>query len=147
MVLAVRDEHDRVEQLIALTQRLTKLLEQETGCFQARRPQDALAFAEEKMQLATLYRLESQKVRQNPELVMAAPAPLRERLRLVTIDFEEALMRNGAAIEATRTVTEGLVRAIGEEVTRNRTLMSGYGANGQIRADNAGLGIAADRRA
>lgn len=147
MVLSVRDEQDRVEQLIILTTRLTKLLDQETALFQARRAHEAAGLADEKMQLATLYRLESAKVAEHPPLILNAPEPLREKLRSATIEFEEALLRNGDAINASKEVTEGLVRAIGQEVTRNRTLMSGYGANGKLRNENAGTGITADRRA
>ncbi|MBS0360354.1 MAG: flagellar basal body protein, partial [Proteobacteria bacterium] len=75
------DARARVEQLIILTDRLTGLVAQQAKCFEARRPQDALAFGEEVGRLANLYRHESARVRGNPGLVSAAPLELRQRLR------------------------------------------------------------------
>lgn len=147
MVLAVRNEADHVEQLIVLTTRLTNLLERETALFQAHRSHEAAELGPEKMQLATLYRLESQKISQNPDLILNAPEGLRESLRQATIAFEEVLLKNGSAIEAARTISEGLVRTIADHVKKTRAAMSGYGANGSLRDDQAGVGIAADRRA
>ena len=52
---------------------------------------------------------------------------LKARLKQATVAFETALSRHGRALHAAKTVTEGLVKAIAEEVARNRTGHAGYG--------------------
>ena len=48
--------------------------------------------------------------------------------------FEAVLARHGRALEAAKTVTEGLVRAIAEEVARSRSAGTGYGPGAQTQA-------------
>lgn len=133
MSLAVADTTERVQQLIVLTEQLTGLMERESAAFEARRPRDALAGSQEIARLANLYRHESLRVRQDPALVASAPLALRRQLMGVTQTFDSALARHGRAIEAAKTVTEGLVRAIAEEVASQRSAGAGYGARGKAQ--------------
>ena len=130
MILTPEEAAERVEQLIVLTDRLTALVAEQAKAFEARRPQDAGAFVEETSRLANLYRHESARVRANPALISAAAQPQRLRLRRATEAFDAVLARQSRAIGATKTVTEGLVRAIAEEVASQRTQTSVYGAGG-----------------
>ena len=118
---------EQVEQLIALTERLTGLIAQECQAFEARRPQDAAAQLEETSKLANLYRHESIRARRDAKII--ADAPLEQRLRLIraTEGFDAVLARHGRALEAAKTVTEGLVKAIAEEVASQRASGAGYG--------------------
>lgn len=124
MALHAEDPADRVEQLLALTQRLNGLLGQDLADMEARRPQ-SLERAEELGRLANLYRHESTRVRRNPGLIAGAPAPARAELKAATQAFETLLARHSRAIGAAKTITEGLVRAIAEEMASGRP--SGYG--------------------
>jgi hypothetical protein len=117
----------RVDQMILLTEKLTSLIALECQAFEARRPQDAARHMEETSKLANLYRHESARIRANPTLVQAAPADRRRRLMQATEAFDAVLARQGRAIEAAKTVTEGLVRAIAEEVASHREQRHGYG--------------------
>jgi len=138
MAIAANDAADRVEQLIILTDRLTELIAQQCQAFEQRRPQDAAAMLEETSRLANLYRHESARVRADPRLVEAAPLEARTRLVRATEAFDSVLARQGRAIEAARTVTEGLVRSIAEEVASQRSQASVYGASGvQANRGNA----------
>ena len=56
----------RIEQLIALTERLTGLIADQAQAFEARRPQDAAANMEETTRLANVYRQEAARVRAVP---------------------------------------------------------------------------------
>ena len=56
MSITANDAADRVEQLIALTRRLTDLLAEEARAFEARRPHEVAARAEETGRLANIYR-------------------------------------------------------------------------------------------
>lgn len=141
------DARARVEQLIALTDRLTGLVAEQAKCFEARRPQDALAYAEEVSRLANLYRHESARVRGNPGLVSAAPRDQRLRLVRSTEAFDAVLARQARAVRAAKTVTEGLVKAIAEEVARQRQKGVSYGANGVQAQNTSAVAITLNRRA
>lgn len=127
MALMAADATDRVEQLILLTDRLTGLIALEAQCFEARRPHEAAQYLDETQRLANLYRHESARVRREPELVSGAPAEQRARLMRATEAFDAVLARQARALEAAKTVTEGLVKAIAEEVAGQRSAGLGYG--------------------
>lgn len=120
---------ERVEQLIALTDRLTALIAEQAKAFESRRPQDAAVHLEEIGRLANTYRHESARVRGNPGLVASAPPSLRRQLYRATEAFDAVLARQNRAVAAAKFVTEGLVRAIAEEVASQRQKGSTYGAN------------------
>jgi hypothetical protein len=128
---------ERVEQLIALTQRLNELIALEAQAFEQRRPQDAAPYIEETGRLANLYRHESARVRADPRLISEAPLPERTRLMHATEAFDAVLARQGRAIEAAKTVTEGLVRAIAEEVAAQRQQGAAYGPGATAAAASA----------
>lgn len=129
-MLAARDPAERVELLITLTERLTALLQHETALFQARTPQMAHDFQPEKSELANIYRRETARIAQDPSLVGPAPAPRRAVLAAATRVFHEALAANQLAGEALRVISEGIVRAVAEEVVRLRGGAQTYGAPG-----------------
>jgi len=146
MALLAHDAADRVRQLTALTERLTARLAEESAAFEARRPQDASASLEETARLANLYRHESARVKADPSLVAAAPTAERARLAEATRAFETALARHNRALEAAKTLTEGIVQAIAREVAAARASGAGYAASGRAVAGDAAA-VALNRRA
>ena len=144
---AQNDAAVRVDQMIMLTERLTELITAECQAFEKRRPQDAARFLDETARLANLYRHESARVRANPQLVMGAPADRRRRLMQATEAFDAVLARQGRAIEAARTVTEGLVKCIADEVAAQRTQGSTYNAGGVQSAGASATSITLNKRA
>lgn len=147
MAIAANDATDRVEQLIILTERLTHLITGQTEAFEERRPQDAASLLEETSRLANLYRHESARVRADPRLVEGAPQAARSRLITATEAFDAILARQGRAIEAARTVTEGLVRCIADEVANQRSKAVVYGASGVQTATAVATAITLNARA
>lgn len=131
MALIADDAADRVEQMILLTERLTALVADQAQAFEQRRPKDAATMTDEIGRLANIYRHESGRVRSDPSMVAGAPAAARERLVRATEAFDAVLARQGRAVEAARTVTEGLVRCIAEEVANQRSQTAAYGAGGR----------------
>ena len=149
MALSARDPTDRVEQLIILTERLTTLIAVQAQAFEEQRPRDAAAQLEETSKLANVYRHESARVRADPNLISSAPAELRTRLIRATEAFDAVLARQGRALNAARKVSEGLVRAIADEVANQREKSAAYGPGGAItkaRRD-AGKAITLNKRA
>ncbi|MFC3080308.1 flagellar basal body protein [Phenylobacterium terrae] len=147
MALAAHDAADRVDQLIILTERLTALLVEECQAFERRRPQDIAGQVEETQRLANLYRHESTRVRANPALVSSAPLAQRQRLMRATEAFDAVLARHGRALAAAKTITEGLVRAIGEEVASQRTSATAYGPGATQASASAATAITLNKRA
>jgi hypothetical protein len=127
MALDAPDAAGRVLQLITLTERLTALITEQVQAFEARRPHEAALNAEETGRLANLYRHESLRVQSRPDLLAGAPFELRKRLIVSTRAFDAVLARHGRAVEAAKIITEGLVRAIAEEIARQRGAVAGYG--------------------
>jgi hypothetical protein len=142
------DPTERVEQLVLLTDRLTDLIAQQAQAFESRRPQDAAALLEETTRLANLYRHESGRVRADPRLIAGAAKDARTRLVRATEAFDAVLARQGRAIEAARTITEGLVKCIADEVAKVRSQGATYGAAGRQGATpTAATAITLNKRA
>ncbi len=147
MALAALNPQDRVEQLIVLTERLTQLMVEQALAFEGRRPQDAADGLEETQRLANLYRHESSRVRADPALIGGVPNELRGRLVRATEAFDAVLARQGRALNAAKTVTEGLVRAIADEVSVQRGKGNAYGADGAAPAAGSATAITLNKRA
>jgi len=137
--LAANTPADRAEGLIRLTARLTELLDQETACFEARKPHEAVGLQAEKTRLATIYRTETRLAGQDPARLSGLADALKTRLRENTARFEAALARNGAAVDALKSLTEGLVKALADEAARQAQSKAGYGPN----AAKSGIGAIA----
>lgn len=137
MAIYAADADDRIEQLSALTARLTELLAAEARAFEARRPFEVAAQAEETQKLANIYRHESARIKADPQSILAANIDSRRRLMTMTEAFEAVLARHGRALAAAKTITEGLVHAIAEEVANTRAAAAPYGATGRAGAGDA----------
>jgi hypothetical protein len=138
----------RVRQLTALTERLTQVIAVQALAFERRRPQEAAPGLEEAAKLANLYRHESARVQAEPKLIESATLASRTRLLQATEAFDAVLARHGRALGAAKTVTEGLVKAIAEEVASQRTAASGYGPGAtQAAGAKAATAITLNRRA
>ena len=137
---------ERVEQLIALTGRLTDLISGECRAFEARRPHEAAATLEETSKLANVYRHESMKIRADKSLLDGAPLERRRALMRATEAFDAVLARHGRALQASKVVTEGIVRAVAEETIKNRNTGAGYGSNAAATTAS-GAAVTLNRRA
>ena len=137
---------ERIDYLITLTDRLAGLLAEQAQAFEARRPQDAARTLEEITRLANVYRHESGRVRADPSQIADCSAPKRLRLIQSTEAFDSVLARYGRAVDAAKTVTDGLVHAVAEEVASKRTTGAGYGAAGKAAVGSA-TAVTLNRRA
>ena len=136
-MIVANGPEDRVIQLIDLTQTLTGLLAAEAVAFEARRPHDVAAGGPEIARLANLYRHETLRIKNDPALISSASRAARQKLIEATGAFEAVLARHGRALMAAKTVTEGLVQAIAEEVAATRQARSPYGANARTPSADA----------
>jgi hypothetical protein len=146
MSTAPQDQNPRIQDLIVLTERLTALIAQQAQAFEQRRPQDAALNMEETTKLANAYRHEAAKMRANPAEIAAAPLDQRRRLIRATEAFDAVIARQGRALTAAKTITEGLVHAIAHEVAAHRNKGAAYGPNG-VRSGAAVTAITLNQRA
>jgi hypothetical protein len=116
-----------LEGMAVLTERLTLLLAEQARAFEQHRPQDAAAGLPEVSRLTADYRAGSAHVRANPQLAQAASPQLRARLLKATEAFEAVLQRQGRALAASKTITEGVVKAVAEEIAARRSVGAAYG--------------------
>lgn len=128
---------DYARRLTDLTRRLTERLADETRCFEERRPHDAAPGLAQTQELANLYRRETARVKSDPNLLEGLSQAGREALIGATQTFEVGVARHNRALEAAKTITEGLVHAIAQEVAAARAQGSGYGAGGRAASADA----------
>ena len=140
-------QNQRLEALIILTERLTGLIAEQAQAFEARRPQDAARNMEETSRLANIYRQEAQRVRAEVKPFADAPLALRAKLVRATEAFDAVIARQGRALEAAKTVTEGLVHAIAEEVAAQRSRGTAYGPGGVKPRSDAATAVTLNRSA
>ena len=138
---------ERINQLIALTERLTGLVAAQAQAFEARRPQDAAANMEETLRLANTYRHEALRVRQQSALLGKMSPGQHQKLTRATEAFDAVIARQGRALHAAKTVTEGLVQAIAEEIAVQRNAGSAYGPRGAQNRPAAAASVTLNQRA
>ncbi|MDO1559708.1 flagellar basal-body protein FlbY [Brevundimonas sp. 2R-24] len=136
MALAAHDAADRARQLTTVAELLTERLTVEAAAFEARRPQDVAAGVAETQRLANLYRHEAVRIKTDPALIEPAPLADKAALAEVVKRLDQVLRRHARALEAAKTLTEGLVHAIASEVAQGRA-PSAYGAQGVAAAGDA----------
>jgi hypothetical protein len=89
-----------------------------------------MEFAEEKGNLARIYRSEITRISRDPNLLASAEAGIKADLRAATMKFNQALEANHAATKAIRKITEGMVKSEATEGASQRASQTGYGAHG-----------------
>lgn len=132
MALLADDAKDRAEQLVLVTERLAVLVTEDTRRIEARLPPLDGAEGDEKARLANTYRLELARIKHDRSLVEGAPPETLQRLREGTVALHETLAAHELALSAVKLVSEGLVHAMAEEVSRQRTGEANYGSRGGL---------------
>ena len=135
MPLAASTPTDRVEQLIILTERLTGLIEQETSLLKERRPNEIADFQDERSKLSNLYAQEMELIKHNRSLIEGAPQELKLELKNRTGAFHDRLDEHKSYLNRIRTVTEGMVRAVADEVSKMNKADAGYGKDGRVQSN------------
>ena len=138
---------ERLEALIKLTERLTGLIAEQAQAFEARRPQDAAANMEETLRLANTYRHEATRIRQQASILAKLSPEQRLKLTRATEAFDAVIARQGRALYAAKTVTEGLVQAIAEEIAVQRNVGAAYGPRGAQTRPASAASVTLNQRA
>lgn len=143
--MTTHTSEDRADQILAMTRRLHALVSGEIEAMKTRRLDGASADWDEKERLAHAWRLEVAYVKANPSALSGLSEARKAELRDAARDLETVLSAHAHSVAAMKTVTEGLVRSIAEEIASVRGGPAAYGRSGSVnqarRNDASGLAV------
>lgn len=116
---------DKADRLIAMTERLTDALKSDIVALENGRPRDMRSIAPDMQQLAAMFSRESAAF--TIAMTKSIPAATRSRLIDVTKEFKETLKLQTRMIVRIKTVSEGMIHAIAEDVARRKNAVKPYG--------------------
>jgi hypothetical protein len=119
--------HDtpRIERLIALAERLIAALESDIAELKKGRTATLKTNDPEIQKLTALYGREAQGF--DPRIAQSAPPTLRQRFLVITAKFREVLQLHARMVARVKNASEGIIRAIANEVERTSAPMRTYG--------------------
>ena len=126
----------RIERMIALAERLVVVLESDIAALKSGNP-GALKSADPEVQkLTAQYGLEAQNF--DIRIARAAPVSLRTRFMAVTAKFREVLQLHTRLLARVKNASEGMVKAIAEEVNRLNAPTRTYGPKSGYGTQSSG---------
>jgi len=115
----------RIERLIALAEKLVMALENDIAELKSGRTTALRTNDPEIQKLTALYTREAQGF--DPRIAQSAPPTLRQRFMAVTAKFREVLQMHARMIARVKNASEGIIRAIADEVDRANAPTRTYG--------------------
>lgn len=117
-------ETDKIELLIAMAERLIAAIEADIEALKSGRPQDMHSLDPEIQRLTAVYGREAASL--DPHRAKAAPAEVKKRLLATSARFKDALALHARLITRMRRASEGIIKAVAEEVERRRAPLTSY---------------------
>lgn len=118
-----------VVSLASIMRRLSEVIHAENDLIRDRRPGEIKGLQEEKGRLSAAYAKEMEFVRKNGGVSAFASADQLRELKRQTKAFNDLVENHRKLVERSRAITEGMLRAIGQEVARRNESANGYGNN------------------
>ena len=137
MTLKQSDADRRIEQIIELTERLTDCTQRECEILRVKRPRDMAPVHEEKSKIAAAYAREIAQLRQDKTLSCAAEPALTAKLKDTTARFRAALNDLSQHLGRVRRISEGMIRAIADDMHSKEASPVGYGESAAKPAPRA----------
>ena len=126
----------RIERLISLAERIIAALESDIAALQEGRP-NALATNDPEIQkLTAIYGREAKGF--DPKLAENAAPTLRQRFFAITAKFREVLQLHARMLTRVKNASEGIIRAIAQEVDRANAPMRTYSPRPGYKPPSAG---------
>ena len=110
------ENDERIARLTTIAERLIVAIEADIAALNSGKPGEIRTNDPEIQRLSALYAREAQAM--TPEHANAAPAPLVRRFAEVTRKFRELLTLHARLLTRMRNATEGMIKAIADEVER-----------------------------
>ncbi|HTO39789.1 MAG TPA: hypothetical protein VL026_02340 [Rhizomicrobium sp.] len=106
----------KIERVIHMATRLIEALEADIAALERGKPAEMRTTHPEIQKLTAVYGRETAGL--TPDAAAKAPAPLRASLLAVTKAFADVLARHARIVIRVRNASDGMIRAIAEEVDR-----------------------------
>jgi hypothetical protein len=126
----------RIERLIGMAERLVAALEDDIAVLEKGRPEHLRTAEPEIQRLTAMYGREAQGF--DVRLAQAAPAPLRSRFVAITAKFREVLQLHSRLLARVKNASEGMIKAIADEVNRINAPARTYGPRPGIAPQSSG---------
>ena len=126
----------RIERLISLAERIIAALESDIAALKEGRAGALQTNDPEIQKLTAIYGREAKGF--DPRLAENAAPTLRQRFFAITAKFREVLQLHGRMLVRVKNASEGIIRAIAQEVERANAPMRTYGARPGYRPPSAG---------
>ena len=121
----------RVERVIALTDRIADALDADVSALEKGRPRELHTLDPSIQQLTALYAREAGSI--NASVARSLSPELRNRLSASTKRMNDLLKRHQRIITRVRNASEGLIRAVAQEVERRRSFQRSYAPRPAVR--------------
>jgi hypothetical protein len=126
----------RIERLIALAEKLVVALESDIAELKSGRTATLRTNDPEVQKLTALYTREAQGF--DPRIAQSAPPTLRQRFMAITAKVREVLQMHARMIARVKNASEGIVRAIADEVERANAPARTYGPRPGYKPQSSG---------
>jgi hypothetical protein len=114
----------KADRLIAITERLTDALAADIAALERGRPREMRTIELDMQQLAMLFGRESAAF--TIAMTKTIPAATRSKMIEATRRFKETLERQTRIVLRIKTISEGMIHAIAEDVARKKTAAKPY---------------------
>lgn len=111
-------DKDKCERLIVMAERLNEAIAADIEALSTGKPQEMRSLDPEVQKMLLIYGREAQGV--DPAQARSLPAELKKRLIAVTAKFRDSLGLQQRLLTRMRTASEGIVKAVADEVQRQR---------------------------
>jgi len=119
------EDEPRIERLICMAERLVAVLESDIAALKAGNVAGLKTNDPEVVKLTALYGREAQNF--DLRIAQAAPISLRTRFMAITAKFREVLQLHARLLARVKNASEGMIRAIADEVDRMNAPTRTYG--------------------
>jgi hypothetical protein len=126
----------RIERLISLAERIIVALESDIAALKEGRTGVLQPNDPEIQKLTAIYGREAKSF--DPRLAEAAPPTLRQRFFAITAKFREVLQLHARMLTRVKNASEGIIRAIAQEVERANAPLRTYSARPGYKPPSAG---------
>jgi hypothetical protein len=124
-------DSERIERLVKMAERLIEAVEADIKALKACQPKAMRTTDPEVQRLSAIYGREAEGF--NQSTIDGVPSPLRSRFIATTTKFRELLNLHARLIARVRNASEGMIRAIAEEVERQAAPTRTYTAGPSTR--------------
>jgi hypothetical protein len=114
----------KLERLLAMSERLSAAITADIAALESGRPRDMKTIQPETQKLSALYERELSGF--SPKETAAVPAELQAKCAAAAKRLSECLQRQQRLLKRMKTISEGMVRAVAEEMQRRQVAARPY---------------------